>query len=147
MLGFVGGKHDRNQYFCTNSVRTIIRDCHLPNFLSFPSLMGNSCSLVASCQERPSWGQIALSSADPAGNICHMAQLRTHETALPVSNSFSVDWIFPPSLSSAEKRRSDYGLRKSKYEESNEFVTSLLQRIWGYCKIEKKNCEEKKKSK
>lgn len=108
--------------------------------------MGNSRSLVASCQERPSWGQIALSSADPAGNICHMAQLRTHKTALPVSNSFSDDWIFPPSLSSVEKRRSDYGLRKSNTRNRTNSSRHLYNAYGATAKSQKKTMKRGKKS-
>lgn len=113
--------------------------------------MGNNRSLVAFCRERPTHrGGRLQSSTNPAGNIRHMAQLRTHETALAVSNSFSVDWIFPrvPFIRSVRPKRDGAitvceievrGIKRIRH------VTSCLQDIWDYCKIIQ-SCEERKKA-
>lgn len=57
----------------------VTRNHHFPNFLFFWQPMGNSRSFDAFCREQPAYrgGRLHCS----AGNICHMAQLRTHETA------------------------------------------------------------------
>lgn len=68
MLDFIGREeHDRCQYLYTNSVSTIIRDRRLPNFLAFPSLVGNNRSLIAFCQERPTHRGGRLHSSSRSG--------------------------------------------------------------------------------
>lgn len=125
MLGFVRRKRDRNQYFRTNAAQAIIRDCHLPNFLSFPSPMGNS--RLSGCILPTHRGGRLHFSTDPGWKHS------PHDAAAdPRDRVACFQFIFRrldfPSrpfhpIGAVQKRRSDYGLRKSKYEESNEFVT------------------------
>lgn len=149
MLGFAKEKRDRINSF----VRILLEQLLETAICRIFSLFRVPWEIVAlwlhpAESDRPIVGADCTLRQTLARNIRHMTQLRTHETTLPVFNSFSVDRIFlrVPFIRSLWPKKDGaitvckievWGIKRIRH------VMSRWQSIWGYCKIAE-NCERKK---